>query len=61
MSRLLRLNVPSIALPIVTTLVVLGMAKRYPDVTVEIYVDDAIANIVVDGSDAGVRLGEMIA
>jgi DNA-binding transcriptional LysR family regulator len=60
-SGLLRLNVPSIALPIVTTPVVHAMAKRFPEVTVEIFVDDAIANIVADGFDAGIRLGEMIA
>jgi hypothetical protein len=30
-------------------------------VTVEIFADDAIANIVEDGFDAGIRLGEMIA
>lgn len=60
-SGLLRLNVPSVALPIVTTPIVCAMAKRFPDVTVEIYVDDAIANIVADGFDAGIRLGEMIA
>ena len=60
-SGLLRLNVPSVALPIVTTPVVREMAKRFPGVTVEIFVDDAIANIVADGFDAGIRLGGMIA
>jgi DNA-binding transcriptional LysR family regulator len=60
-SGLLRLNVPRLALPVVMTPVVREMAKRYPDVTVEIFADDAIANIVADGFDAGIRLGEMIA
>jgi DNA-binding transcriptional LysR family regulator len=60
-SGLLRLNVPGVALSIVMTPIVLAMAKRFPDVTVEIYVDDGIANIVAEGFDAGVRLGEMIA
>jgi hypothetical protein len=32
----------------------------FPEVTVEIYADDAIANIVEDGFDAGIRLGEII-
>jgi DNA-binding transcriptional LysR family regulator len=45
----------------VMTPVVREMAKRFPDVTVEIFADDAIANIVEDGFDAGIRLGEMIA
>jgi DNA-binding transcriptional LysR family regulator len=57
----LRLNVPRLALAMITTRVVREVAKRFPDVTVEIYADDAIANIVEDGFDAGIRLGEMIA
>jgi DNA-binding transcriptional LysR family regulator len=60
-SGLLRLNLPRIALPIIMTPVVREMAKRFADVTVEIYADDAIADIVADGFDAGIRLGEMIA
>ena len=57
----LRLNVPRLALAMVTTPVVRAMAKRFPDVTVEIFADDSIANIIEDGFDAGIRLGEMIA
>ncbi len=57
---LLRLNVPNVSLPILTP-VVGEMAKRFPAVTVEIYADDAIVDIVAAGFDAGVRLGEMIA
>jgi DNA-binding transcriptional LysR family regulator len=57
---LLRLNVPNMALPILTP-VVGEMAKRFPGVTVEIYADDAIVDIVAAGFDAGARLGEMIA
>jgi len=60
-SGLLRLNVPRLALSMVMTSVVREMAKRFPDVTVEIFADDAIVNIVEDGFDAGIRLGEMIA
>ena len=60
-SGLLRINVPSVALPIVVTPVLPEMARRFPDVRVEIYVDNAIANIVADGFDAGIRLGELIA
>lgn len=57
---LLRLNVPNVALPILTP-VVSAMAKRFPAVRVEIYADDAIIDIVAAGFDAGARLGEMIA
>ena len=37
------------------------MAKDFPDLRVEIYIDDEIVNIVAEGFDAGIRLGEMIA
>jgi DNA-binding transcriptional LysR family regulator len=57
----LRLNAPRLALATVTTPVVREMAKRFPGLTVEIYADDAITDIVEDGFDAGIRLGEMIA
>ena len=57
---LLRLNVPSFSLPIMIS-VVGEMAKRFPDVTVEIFADDAMVDIVASGFDAGARLGEAIA
>jgi len=60
-SGLLRINAPSVALPIVVTELVRRMGGRFPDVRVEISVDNAIADIVADGFDAGIRLGEMIA
>src|SRR6267154_1899531 len=59
-SGLLRLNVPRLALSMVMTSVVREMAKRFPDVTVEIFADDAIANIVEDGFDAGVGLADVM-
>lgn len=60
-SGLLRINTPSIALPLALTAIVRQMSARFPDVRVELYVDDSLADIVEDGFDAGVRLGEMIA
>lgn len=59
-SGLLRLNVPRIALPTLIEPMLAGFCEAYPDVEVEIYVDDAFANIVEDGFDAGIRLGELI-
>ncbi|WP_421709392.1 LysR family transcriptional regulator [Algihabitans sp.] len=58
---LLRLNVPRVALPLCITPVLPEMARRYPDLRVEVYSDDGFANIVTDGFDAGVRLGHAIA
>ncbi len=58
---LLRINAPSIAPPMVLTDIVCRMARDFPDVRVEIAIDNAIADIVAEGFDAGIRLGEMIA
>jgi DNA-binding transcriptional LysR family regulator len=60
-SGLLRLNVPRIAWPLAITSVLLEVAKRHPRLTVEVITDDAVTDVVADGFDAGVRLGEMIA
>jgi DNA-binding transcriptional LysR family regulator len=60
-SGLLRLNVPNIAVPLAVTPVVAAMAERYPDVTVELLTDQGLVDIVGEGFDAGIRLGEMIA
>ncbi len=60
-SGLLRLNVPNIAVPLAVTAVVAAMAERYPDVTVELLTDQGLVDIVGEGFDAGIRLGEMIA
>ena len=37
------------------------MARRNPDLTVEVTCDDSLTDIVGRGFDAGIRLGEMIA
>ncbi|RUW29287.1 LysR family transcriptional regulator, partial [Mesorhizobium sp. M2A.F.Ca.ET.015.02.1.1] len=58
---LLRINASNIAIPLAVTPVVAAMAERYPDVTVEIVADQGLIDIVGEGFDAGVRLGEMIA
>ncbi|MGX9144616.1 LysR substrate-binding domain-containing protein [Mesorhizobium sp. 128a] len=60
-SGLLRLNVPNIAIPLAVTPVVAALAERYPDVTVELLTDQGLIDIVGEGFDAGIRLGEMIA
>ena len=37
-----------------------GFFKRYPDIAVEFAADDSLADIVAEGFDAGVRLGERV-
>jgi len=60
-SGLLRINASNIAIPLAVTPVVAAMAERYPDVTVEVYAEQGLVDIVGEGFDAGIRLGEMIA
>ena len=38
-----------------------GFLRRYPDITVEIAVEDALTDIVAGRYDAGVRIGEQVA
>jgi len=57
----LRLSVPRTALAIVMTPVVIELARRHPQLVVEIASEDASVDIIARGFDAGVRLGEMIA
>ena len=59
-SGLLRLNVPRIALVGLLELVLVDFSDAYPAVTLEIFVEDRLANIVEGGFDAGIRLGEII-
>ncbi|RWI96136.1 LysR family transcriptional regulator [Mesorhizobium sp.] len=60
-SGLLRINASNIAIPLAVTPVIAAMAERYPEVTVEVFADQALIDIVGEGFDAGIRLGEMIA
>jgi len=57
----LRINAPRIALPLAITPVLVELARRHPELVVEVTSDDALTDIVAAGFDAGVRLGEMIA
>ena len=57
----LRINAPRIALPLVLTDLLAEMSGLHPELVVEVTSDDALVDIVADGFDAGIRLGEMIA
>jgi DNA-binding transcriptional LysR family regulator len=58
---LLRINAPRLALPLALTRLVAAMTSRYPRLTIEVISDEALTDVVAEGFDAGVRLGEMIA
>lgn len=57
---LLRINIPRVAQPILTPFIG-EMARRYPDVTVELFTNDGLADVVTEGFDAGIRAGDDIA
>lgn len=59
-SGTLRLNVPRIALAGVIEPLLPGFRAAHPEVTVEVFVEDRLADIVGDGFDAGIRLGEIV-
>jgi len=56
----LRLTVPHIAVPAVIAPLLPELRARYPEIKLEIAVDDRLTDIVADGFDAGIRLGEAI-
>jgi DNA-binding transcriptional LysR family regulator len=57
---LLRINAPRIVLELALTPVLAKLAWRHPKLTVEIFVNDALVDIVAQGFDAGIRLGEAV-
>ncbi|SRR5579872_419448 len=58
---LLRLSVPRIALDLVLLRILPDFRKTYPDVHVEIDVNDASIDITAEQFDAGIRIGEFVA
>ncbi|WP_281500959.1 LysR family transcriptional regulator [Rhizobium binae] len=54
----LRLTVPRMAVPVVVTPLLPRFRQAYPDISVEISVDDATIDITERGFDAGIRIGE---
>jgi len=60
-SGLLRINASRISLPLAVTRVITAMTERYPEVEVEIFSDERLTDIISEGFDAGIRVGEMIA
>lgn len=60
-SGLLRINASRVCLPLALTCVIAAMAERYPEVEIEVFSDERLTDIVAEGFDAGIRVGEMIA
>ncbi|MGF6233542.1 DNA-binding transcriptional LysR family regulator [Inquilinus ginsengisoli] len=57
----LRLNIPQLIYPNFLKAVVLSFVKKYPDVTVELFFENAATNIFERGFDAGIRVSDILA
>lgn len=57
---LLRLNIPHVTQPVIIPFIA-EMARRHPDVTVELFTNDGLVDVVTEGFDAGIRAGDDIA
>lgn len=57
---LLRLSVPRVAVPIVIEPTLADFRRAYPDVAVDIDVDDGVVDLTANNLDAGIRIGEMV-
>jgi DNA-binding transcriptional LysR family regulator len=57
---LLRINTVRMAFDLALTPILAKLARQHPKLTVEVYSDDALIDIVERGFDAGIRLGEAV-
>jgi DNA-binding transcriptional LysR family regulator len=56
----LRLTVPNAVLPSLIEPMLAEFMARWPDVQLDIHVDNALSDLIADGFDAGIRLGERL-
>lgn len=57
---LLRLNASRVAFMMAVVPLLARLARRHPRLSVEVHTDDALVDIVAQGFDAGIRLGEAV-
>jgi DNA-binding transcriptional LysR family regulator len=58
---LLRLTVPRVVVPILLEPLIASFCQAYPEVEVEIAASEKLIDLVAEGFDAGIRLGQFIA
>jgi|SRR5579871_6181328 len=56
----LRINAPRVAVLMVLAPILAGLARAHPRLTVEVHTNDAFVDIIEQGFDAGIRLGDSI-
>src|SRR6478609_6423837 len=57
---LLRLSVPRLGYELILAPKLAAFLAAYPDIDLDLNIDDAFSDIVEHGFDAGIRLGEMV-
>jgi len=57
---LLRLSIPRLAYQLVLAPRLPAFLATYPEISLDLHIDDAFSDIVKDGFDAGIRIGEMV-
>ncbi|WP_413612505.1 LysR substrate-binding domain-containing protein [Bdellovibrio sp. HCB-110] len=60
-SGLLRLNMPRLIYPTYLAPLIVSFRKKYPEVSVELFFEDATSDVVESGFDAGIRLSDVLA
>ncbi len=56
----LRLNVPGVAVPLVIAPLLAPFREAYPNIEIEIAVDDGLADIIAERFDAGIRADTLV-
>ncbi|BEU28489.1 LysR family transcriptional regulator [Paraburkholderia sp. 22B1P] len=56
----IRVSAPRSAAALILEPAIAGFHRAYPDVVLEIVVDEALVDTVADGFDAGIRLGDQV-
>jgi DNA-binding transcriptional LysR family regulator len=59
-SGLLRLNIPRLVYPSYLAPKIVSFRKKYPEISVELYFEDAVSDMVAGGFDAGIRLSDVL-
>lgn len=57
----LRINLPRLALATIITPLLGDFCRAYPEIRLEVIADDRLVDLVGEGYDAGIRLGERLA
>lgn len=57
----IRLNLPKLAADLIITPLLTRFAEKHPSIRFELTIDDGLSDIVAEGYDAGIRIGERVA